>query len=781
MAGQAWWLRMKHKNKTLRTRIGWLLFLAAGLFALVLISFLTEVRTLSQFADPSGDAVSFSLPSGRYAEETVVSIRKEHSFRFLTDIYYTLDGSEPDETDLRYQGPIVFPCEETLSVNSIRAAVFYKGERSKVTTGTFLVGKNALVRHTLPSLFLTGNSGDLYGEEMGILVPGKLYDDYLADGGTEAAGWDTPANFNQTDWYRSVNAALFDAGGNCLLNEICDLSITGNSSREYEQKPLKLTAETKFTYDFGKQEQASKLPHVNRFSKLKLRNCGADLTETMLRGALVSELARQAGFEDTAMVQPVTVYLNGDYYGIADMQPVHTRSYLADLYGLDREKIEVVDRSEADILAFLGFTGEKKLDFTDAGFRKAFEELVDMDQLLRYYAFEMIVGNTDWPHNNVKMWRYTGDYVEGNPYTDGRGRFLLYDFDMAYKCDGTKQEPFEQLFYAWKNGEETEGLWDLISGLMEYGPYRSRFVNILMDDIEGVLSPENVLAVLSRCESALAPEITYAREESPFPFLRESLAGWEQKTEKLASAIRVRQEEVYSYIYQYFGGETTYELVVEAPEHGTVIEVGSLFVYGGGESLTIQRCGQYPTSLRALTTKGRQFSHWVVNKKTVTDPVLMLDESDLTDESGRRITVSLVTEAQGESVLINEVSERGDDDSVELYNSGNQTVNLREYFLTDHKEEPEKYQCPELLLAPGETVVLNGRSNPVVNEYIMNFNLKGGETVYLYRKDSKEPQDQVFIPDMQQGESYGRYYETEHFRFFDRPTPGQQNRPVPEE
>ena len=766
---------MKQRQKNRGRMLRLLLCLFAGLCITVLIDFLCEVRELSDFVEEGEAAVSFNYPMGRYGEGIEVQIKKEHRYPFLTKIYYTLDGSEPTEDDYLYNDPIVLRAEENYSVHSIRAAVFYKGERSRISTATYLVGEQALTRHQIPTLFLTGEEEGFYSNDTGIFVPGKLYENYVANGGEEEATWDVPANFNQTDWMRRVNATLFSANGVCLLNEDCDLSITGNSSRKYVQKPLKLTAETKFTLDFERQQEASSVPHVVRYSKLKFRNGGMDFPEAMLRGALTSALAREAGFEDVAMVQPVAVYINGQYYGVADMQPVYTNSYLADLYGLDKEKIEVFDKSETEILSALGYEGTD-FDFNDAAFREAFEQKVDIDQLLRYYAFELIVGNTDWPQNNMKMWRYTGEYVEGNPYTDGRGRFLLYDFDAAFKCRENQIDPFETLFYAYVNGDETGELWDLCADLMRHEEYRSRFVNIIMDDLSGALQTENMLRVLDECEAELSPELFYTIEETPFQEVKENLVDRAAKVERLRNVINEREEQVYSYIYQYFDGETTYELTVQAPTEGNIIEMSSQRVYGGGEPLTTIRCGQYATQVTPLISGGQEFSHWLVNGKKVTDLVLNLTDKDIISENDRRVNVELVTVfSDDESVIINEISEKGDEDYIELYNCGGKSVSLREYYLTDNKKEKLKYQCPDVLLKPGETILLNGRSNPVVNEYIMNFNLKGRERIYLFRQGESESEDSVLIPDIGEGESYGRYLETEEFRFFRNPTPSKRN------
>lgn len=754
---------MTMKKKQIRLLLLFLFLLAATTGG----SLVYEVRDIQQFIKDDEEAIQFSQPSGCYQSDITIKIKKIHQYPFLTKIHYTLDGSEPTQEDPVYKKAIMISSTEQVSVNSIRAAAFYRGERSQITTGTYMVGKNAFVRYQIPVVSITGNEEDLFGEEEGILVPGKLYSDYLSDGGEEEASWDIPANFNQTDWMRRVNFSIIERGGVQVLNQESNLCITGNSSRKYSQKPLKLKSDQKFELYFSQVESSTQLPHVTAYKKLKFRNGGIDFSETRLRGALVSNLARQAGFEDTAPVQPTVVYINNQYYGVADMQPVYTESYLGDLYGIDKEKIEIIDGGEAEFLAALGYPGDAEFKDMDSMEKEQLESKIDIDQLLRYYAFELIVGNADWPHNNIKMWRYTGEEDSSNPYTDGRGRFLLFDFDSAFECLETNEDPFKKLFYAVTNGAETGELWDLLPDLMSDEEYKNKFVNILMDDISGDLSTENMLNVLSTCELETGTEINYALLEGSLDESQDSLSNRSECVDRLKNAVQKRGEEIYSYIYQYFGGETVYDLTVVSPEVGNKISVSTENVYGGTEDFVTKRCGQYYTKITADVLRGKKFCYWTVNGKKVYDKELQLNDSYIMSENDRSVRVELVTQQdENADLIISKISENGDEDYIELYNPTDKEIRLSNYFITDNHKDKHKFQCPDVKLAPSQCILLNGKSNPVVNEYIMNFNLKDGEVISLYRMGEENASDSMEVKKMSPGESYGRYLETNEWRYF---------------
>jgi len=71
-------------------------------------------------------------------------------------------------------------------------------------------------------------------------------------------------------------------------------------------------------------------------------------------------------------------------------------------------------------------------NFNDDNVFAEFETIVDINDLLLYYAFQIYWNNCDWPDNNLRRWRYTG---EQTPYLaqelDGRWRYAVFDLDFG--------------------------------------------------------------------------------------------------------------------------------------------------------------------------------------------------------------------------------------------------------------------------------------------------------------------------------------------------------------
>ncbi|MBK6831574.1 MAG: CotH kinase family protein [Flavobacteriales bacterium] len=67
----------------------------------------------------------------------------------------------------------------------------------------------------------------------------------------------------------------------------------------------------------------------------------------------------------------------------------------------------------------------------DGGWPDTLEARVDVDGFLAYMAGQMILGNMDWPKQNLKYWRYTGTPRDQQPL-DGKWHFIMGDSDLGF-------------------------------------------------------------------------------------------------------------------------------------------------------------------------------------------------------------------------------------------------------------------------------------------------------------------------------------------------------------
>jgi hypothetical protein len=122
-------------------------------------------------------------------------------------------------------------------------------------------------------------------------------------------------------------------------------------------------------------------------------------------------------------------------------------------------------------------------------------------------------------------------------------------------------------------------------------------------------------------------------------------------------------------------------------------------------------------------------------------------------------------------------------DWIEIYNRGNQTVNLSGWSLTDDPQQPEKWTFPNISLGSQQYLVVfasgkDRQSDEPGAELHTNFKLnREGEFLALYSvlenklMDSISPQFPAQFTDV----SYGRSGETLTFNYLANPTPGDPN------
>ena len=111
-------------------------------------------------------------------------------------------------------------------------------------------------------------------------------------------------------------------------------------------------------------------------------------------------------------------------------------------------------------------------------------------------------------------------------------------------------------------------------------------------------------------------------------------------------------------------------------------------------------------------------------------------------------------------------------DFVELYNGGTEPIQLHEYYLSDKKSEPKKYNLPEFELQPGKYCVIY--CSGLDKLWHAPFKISStGEKLYLSTDNGVT--DFINVPgDLKQNESYGR--NGNKLVYMTVPTPGSANK-----
>lgn len=390
----------------------------------------------------------FSLESGFYPEE---SITLEITGRNGAAIYYTTDGSIPDASSRRYEGPLVLtdvssepnryvnipntiPDYDTHEVNNdpvdkanvIRAIVIDKdGNFSPVVTATYFVGEVARAYEGYAILSVVSDPEGLFGEN-GICVTGTAYDEWYNN--TDRTGTEPTANFYQhgRQWERTATIQLWDQEGNLLLDQDCGMRVQGNTWRKYAIKRFSFYARE--YYSGSDSFDAVIFPSGQETQSFYLRSDVADvIAQDLIKNR---ELAIQEAI-------PTVCFLDGEFYTITYIRERHDSTYFAEHYGIAEEDLVVITGGELDegtqedlleYQQFIRFLTEA--DMTDPQIYARVEAEMDVQSFLDFMVANMYSNNIDiYPEKNFKMWKSRSE--GGEDYYDGKWRMASYDMDAV--------------------------------------------------------------------------------------------------------------------------------------------------------------------------------------------------------------------------------------------------------------------------------------------------------------------------------------------------------------
>lgn len=716
----------------------------AAIFALTgkTLQELNEEILVKQNGNDTG--IWFSQKEHFYSHSIEVAIQTDKP----AQIYYTLDGSIPDQNARKYLEPLVleaFPQERTYNLS---AQAFYEdGSSSGVIVHTYFMGEEIEERYDTLVFSITTDPDHLYDYETGILIPGKLRDDFEASYPDVIYPSD-PANYNMRgiESERPVFLEVFDSEGNRVLNQDAGIRVFGGWSRDYKQKSYKLFARSEydlqkndFDYVFFPQVKIPGGEIADSYKRLILSNSGSDYTRGFIANALLLQLAAEAGIQDAQAYRPASVYVNGDYHGFYWLQEVYSKDYFKNHYGKyegefvtlkggELYKIEDNDTDNSQYrLEYQQMYEYSTMDLTDEEIYSELRNLMDVENYLDYYAFQLYINNRDWPHNNYKTYRYypgEDDSYEDNPF-DGKWRFLLYDLDHGFDA----YEIFTLLVNESWIPKLYEGESPMFTALMERHDCKEYFIKKTLDLLNGVFSPEYFSEALDSLHTLREKELETFLDSGHFDE-ELSLADVENRIKHLEEFALLRGDFVLDIYQEIFNLGDVYTLQLRMNEGDGLIAVNGITI---SDDFAGKYYNDYNTILMPDLYVGKGFSHWSVNGEKFFEERLVITKDMVKD--GKVDVVLYVQDIPVEKqLIISEYSAKGLDDYIILYNPTDETLSTVGYQISDNPEKPNKMILPKQWISPGESLRIicdNFTDSSTLGQYYAPFNLKEGETIVL--------------------------------------------------
>ncbi len=461
-------------------------------------------------------AFSFGVPAGLYEEDLTLYPETNVIGLQNAEIRYTLDGTEPTQDSLLCDGSIRLEAPEVgLTAFPVKAKVYQNGQELGGTyETTYFLSSDASVFKDVLLVSITSEPDGLFSPERGILYPAKTL------GGMSSAGitWDEflAQNCCQTgpEWIREAHVDIFEGTGNQVISQNCGLSVSGfYGSLTHYPFSLNIKADVayeqgknRFYYDFFK-EKNSTASNRYYYNKISLKNGGNDFNYMgarddvfgcMLRNIVCSELAAECGLT-VSPERVAIVYLNGQFYNVAFVVAAVNEQSIAAMTGLPHREVDVQKLGEEPCMGALHL---KSAYSPDEIFwkRDRFDATIDMKELMRYYAFECMIGNTDWPGHNYALWNYTGEPISGNPHSTNKYRPFLFDLDCSYHLQDPNTESWDQLF------DDPRKEASLLNTLLLVDDYRNLFVNEWVSMYQSeIFSEQHIFSVIDEKDALVAP------------------------------------------------------------------------------------------------------------------------------------------------------------------------------------------------------------------------------------------------------------------------------------
>ena len=439
------------------------------------------------------DTVIFSTSGGFYEEVLSLELFNNHP---QYHIRYTTNGNRPTAQSPRYENALtldehlysksdiytIVNCPETEfylpdSVQHcivIRAAVFDENDScvSKVITQSYFIRALGCDTHGLPVVSLCADSLALFDYETGIFVPGI----HLV--------WWNPGhtgNYFQKGraWERLCNVEFYESD-NSGINQQAGLRTHGGATRMLQQKNLKIYAREEYGKKRFKHRFFQEIP-IESFKHLVLKPfcCSYNLATTSgIQDALSQQVARGLHF-DVLANRLTTLFINGEYWGIYGIEETPDERYIEDHYDFDPDEINII--KDWDVLDNGDSTNWMSLyawvHETDLSLEENYalmEELIDMDNFIDYWVYEIYSCNFDWPIHNIRCWQRG----------DGKWRWIFYDGDACFLWH---VDPFANVVDTTAktaNAKSTLFFRKLIENPVFLDRFKERFIELMSDQLQ---------------------------------------------------------------------------------------------------------------------------------------------------------------------------------------------------------------------------------------------------------------------------------------------------------
>ncbi len=688
-------------------------------------------------------------------------------------LYYTTDCSTPIPGKSLISTDGYF-CTDTTTI--FRFMLARKGYlNSPVVTRSFIKKDMAF---SLPILSVSTHPDNLFDDSIGVYVQGV----------NGRPGNNQSKKYNQNmDWERPVNMEYF-VPENGEWNEALNQEVTfknfggwtrfsvGNENFECRTS-FKLKANKIYEFNnYYPYPIFSSKPHI-KLKSILVRNGGQD-PYCRIHDAAIQEMLRTSGvYVDAQAWQPAHIFLNGKYLGMLNIREESNKKFAYSNYGIDDNEIDQWENDwqikagdEKKLLEWYNLATLLGASPANDTYWQQISDMVDIEEYLYYMAAEIYIGNKDWLRSGFKNLKGFRARTE-----DGKFHIVIHDLDAGFR----DTDMINQV---------SKGIGKLVkifNNMLKNSKFKKQFVDAYCLMGGSIFTPERCKAVLDSMAAittpALALEGLSPKERVDTLYNRISDHTWRYPTliYNLKQTLKLAQE---------------WKLAISSNIRNSRLLLNDLEIPTG------QFDGNLfpPIRLTASAPAGYVFKEWQVNGAAFSNDSIL----PVTEMLGRKdysiiavfdsITDGSARLACGASpIRINEVSSANDiyindyfkkSDWVELFNPTDQDIDIAGMYLSDNRDNPQKYQFSHssgvstVIPAHGHTIVwCDGKS--ALNQLHATFKLENADNAFVsLQAEDGSWTDSLIYKAQNRWQTFGRYADSGNYvATFTRPTIGTSN------
>lgn len=503
-------------------------------------------------------AVKFSVPAGFYAESFELELVTEKKDK----IYYTLDGSNPDETSFLYEKPILI---ENKSGSTMRCAldegivdwfsyvptsismgmvvkaisIDSSGKKSDIITHSYFIGLSQSGEYeNISVLSISTEYENLFDYFNGIYVVGRSREDAIARGEEGASA----ANYYNC-WIKPVHVEYFEAEKDKTFDADMELGILHDISITLPQKSLLLTGS-------GEVLEGSDLKsYYNEFSKSLTVQTNRRDNDYKIREYIAANLLENTsvGMPD---IKPCIVFINGEFWGGYMLRAPYDQAYIQEHYQVENTvtaqnwKIQNEEETQRELEQIYKFVTEK--DMSNRENYEWVKEHIDIENYLEYFCANMYFANADYGNDAFSMWKSKS--ITTKKYEDGKWRFLMPTLDLSMD-NGAIGEVATSSIDTFLQTNVTQDVF--LQSLLRNNEFKQQMKTVMNKLSKNIFNMENVEEVIQ--ETAIAMKKLALTSYKRFYGIP-SDSFYASEIEKIMKFFERREDYVSFYIEEFLEG-----------------------------------------------------------------------------------------------------------------------------------------------------------------------------------------------------------------------------------